>query len=164
MSWKLWAIKKSLFVYHVNTGACNNCDIEILDVLTPRYDAERFGITLVGSPRHADALLITGACTRQAEPRLKEIYRQTAKPCVALCVGTCALDQGIFADGYHIAHCVDQVIRSVDPNAIIAYVPGCPPKPEAIIAGVVKVWGKLDEIAKEQKAAKTRAIPEIAPT
>ena len=64
------ALKKSPWVYHVNTGACNNCDIEVLDLLTPRFDVERFGIVLVGSPRHADALLVTGGVTRQAAPRL----------------------------------------------------------------------------------------------
>lgn len=146
MSWKLWTLKKSLFVYHVNLGACNNCDIEIVELLTPRYDVERFGIVLVGSPRHADALLITGVCTRQVEPRMQELYRATSKPCVVLCVGSCALDQGVFEDAYHVGRKVDEVIREVDPNAIIAYVPGCPPKPEAMILGVVKVWQELESL------------------
>jgi membrane-bound hydrogenase subunit mbhJ len=154
VNWRFWTLKKSLFVYHVNAGACNNCDIEIVELLTPAYDVERFGIVLVGSPRHADVLLVTGACTRQVEPRLQELYRQTAKPCVVLCVGACALGQGIFADGYHIGRCVDEVIREVDPNAIIAYVPGCPPKCEAMISAVAKTWKKLDEIAA---AARTPA-------
>jgi len=155
VSWKLWALKKSLFVYHVNAGACNNCDIEILELLTPAYDVERFGITLVGSPRHADVLAVTGVCTRQAEPRLQEVYRATPKPCVVLCVGSCALAQGIFADAYHASRCVDEVIREVDPEAIIAYVPGCPPKPEAMILGVVKVWKKLDELAAAARPSPT---------
>jgi len=153
VSWKMWSLKRSLFVYHVNTGACNNCDIEILELLTPAYDVERFGITLVGSPRHADVLAVTGICTRQAAPRLREIYQATPQPCVVLCIGTCALGQGIFADTYHAGRCVDEVIREVDPGAIIAYVPGCPPKPEAMILGVVKVWKKLDELAAAAKPA-----------
>lgn len=156
MSWKLWSLRKSLFVYHANVGACNNCDIEIVELLTPRYDVERFGIVLVGSPRHADALLVTGVCTRQAEPRLQELYRATPKPCVVLCVGTCALGQGIFADAYHAGHPVDAAIRAVDPDALIAYVPGCPPKPEAMILGVVKVWEKLKELAGGRAAAPAR--------
>ena len=127
----------------MNTGACNNCDIEVLELLTPRFDVERFGITLVGSPRHADALLVTGICTRQARPRLQEIYRQTPKPCVVFCIGGCACSMGIFKDAYHAAGPVDKVIREVDPEAIIAYVPGCPPKPEAMILGVVKALGAL---------------------
>lgn len=163
MNWKLWALKKSLFVYHVNAGACNNCDIEIVELLTPAYDVERFGIVLVGSPRHADVLMVTGICTRQVEPRLKELYLQTAKPCVVMCVGSCALAQGVFADAYHAGHCVDEVIRSVDPNAIIAYVPGCPPKPEAMIMGVVKAWGKLEELAAAKPVPAPRPIPEVTP-
>ena len=162
VNWRLWTLKKSLFVYHVNVGACNNCDIEIVELLTPAYDVERFGIVLVGSPRHADALLVTGVCTRQAEPRLKELYRATAKPCVVVCVGSCALAQGVFADAYHVGHPVDEVIRSVDPDAIIAYVPGCPPKPEAMILAVVKTWQKLDELARAKPQPAQHPRPEVA--
>ena len=143
MSWKIWSLKKSIWVFHVNTGACNNCDIEIVNLLTPKYDVERFGIKLVGSPRHADALLVTGVVTAQAAGRLQEVYRQTSKPCVVFCVGACANHTGIFNGAYHVAGPVDKVIREVDPNAIIAYVPGCPPKPEAMISGVVKALSVL---------------------
>ena len=145
MNWKLWALTKSPWVYHVNAGACNNCDIEVLELLTPRFDVERFGITLVPSPRHADALLVSGVCTRQVAPRLAEVYRQTAKPCVVFCIGACACGRGIFHDSYHLADAgpVDEVIREEDPNAIILYVPGCPPKPEAMILGVVKALNYL---------------------
>lgn len=138
MALKMWALRKSLWVYHVNTGACNNCDIEVLELLTPRYDVERFGLLLVGSPRHADVLAVTGTCTRQAMPRLQEVYMQTPKPCVVLAVGSCAGAQGIFAEAYHMGTTVDETIRAVDPNAIIMYVPGCSPKPEAMISAVVK--------------------------
>ena len=138
MGLKMWALRKSLWVYHVNTGACNNCDIEFLELLTPRFDIERFGMLLVGSPRHADVLAVTGVCTRQAMPRLQEVYMQTAKPCVVLAVGSCANAQGIFAEAYHMGPTVDEAIKSVDPNAIIIYVPGCPPKPEAMILAAVK--------------------------
>jgi len=78
MSFK--SFKRALWVYHLNTGSCNGCDIEILAVLTPRYDAERFGIMLVGSPRHADVLLVTGPVGRQMVPRLKRIYEQVPDP------------------------------------------------------------------------------------
>lgn len=162
MNWKLWTLKKSLFVYHANVGACNNCDIEIVELLTPRYDIERFGITLVGSPRHADALLVTGICTRQAAPRLQELYRATAKPCVVVCVGTCALGQGIFADAYHAGPPVDETIRAVDPRAIIAYVPGCPPKPEAMILAVVKTWQNLEQLAGGAAEAPPAAAERVA--
>ena len=143
MALRNWALRKSLWVYHVNAGACNNCDIEILDLLTPRFDIERFGMILVGSPRHADVLAVTGVCTRQTMPRLQEVYMQTAKPCVVMCVGSCAAAQGIFAEAYHMGSTVDEAIKAVDPNAIIAYVPGCSPKPEAMISAAVKAMELL---------------------
>ena len=136
-----------MWVYHVNTGACNNCDIEVLDLLTPRFDIERFGMVLVGSPRHADVLAVTGVCTRQAQPRLQEVYMQTAKPCVVLAIGACANAQGIFAESYHMGTTVDETIKAVDPNAIIFYVPGCPPKPEAMILAAVKAMDFLKAAA-----------------
>jgi len=142
MNWIKW-LKKSPWVFHVNTGACNNCDIEIVDCLTPKHDLERFGIKLVGTPRHADALLVTGVGTRQAVPRLLEIYRQVPKPCVVFLIGACATGTGIFAGGYHVAGPVDEILKKEDPNAIIAYVPGCPPKPEAMISGIVKTLATL---------------------
>ncbi|HUW31884.1 MAG TPA: hypothetical protein VM223_09755 [Planctomycetota bacterium] len=139
----LWGLKKSPWVYHVALSPCNNCDIEILDVLTPRFDVERFGIKLVGSPRHADALLVTGSINRHVLPRFAELYRQTAKPCVVFAVGSCALSSTMFRDSYNIVGPLDKVMKEIDPNAIVAYVPGCPPKPEAIIAGVVKALKAL---------------------
>ena len=143
MNLKLRALTKSPWVFHLSTGSCNNCDIEILDLLTPRFDVERFGILLVGSVRHADALLVTGALSRKATPRVKRIYEQIPKPCVVIAVGTCSLGQGIFKGSYNMPRPVDEVIREVDPNAIIAYIPGCPPKPEAMIAGAVKALSTL---------------------
>ena len=143
MNWKMWSLKKSPWVFHVNAGACNNCDIEVVNCLTPKFDIERFGIKLVGSPRHADALLVTGCVTLQIAPRLKEIYTQTCKPCVVFALGACACGTGIFCSGYHVVGPVDKIIKEVDPNAIIAYVPGCPPKPEAMISGVVKALAAI---------------------
>ena len=143
MSWQIDALKKSPWVFHVNVGACNNCDIEIVNCLTPKFDIERLGIILVGSPRHADALLVTGVGTRQAAIRLKEVYRQTAKPCVVFLIGACPCGMGIFSKGYHVEGPVDNIIKEVDPNAIIAYVPGCPPKPEAIMSGVLKALAAI---------------------
>ena len=67
---RLWGLKKSPWVFHLAAASCNNCDIEILASLTPRFDLERFGIVLVGSPRHADALLVTGVTNRKCLPRI----------------------------------------------------------------------------------------------
>lgn len=141
--WHLNALKRSPWIYHVPTGACNNCDIELLACLTPRFDVERFGIVLVGSPRHADALVVTGVVTRQAKPRLIEVYRQTPRPCVVFAMGMCSSTGALFEESYTFAGPVDEVLREVDPDARVIYIPGCPPKPEAIISGVVKGLSSL---------------------
>ena len=143
MNIRRWALKKSPWVYHVALSPCNNCDIEILDVLTPRFDVERFGIKLVGSPRHADALLVSGSVNRHVLPRFIELYKQTAKPCVVFGIGSCALSMTMFRHSYNCVGPLDKVVREIDPNAIIAYVPGSPPKPEAIILGVIKALQAL---------------------
>lgn len=137
MSLKLKALTKSAWVFHLATGSCNNCDIEILDMLTPRFDVERFGILLVGSIRHADALLVTGAVSRKAAPRLKRLYEQIPKPCLVIAFGACACGQGIFKGSYNMPKAVDEYIP------VDVYIPGCPPKPEAMILGVVKALSKL---------------------
>ncbi len=137
MSLKLKALKKSPWVFHVNTGACNNCDIEILDCLTPRYDVERFGVVLVGSIRHADVLLISGPVTRNCLPRLKRLYEQAPKPIKVVAFGACGCNCGVFRDGYNIVGPVDKHLP------VDAYIPGCPPKPETIIAGIVKVLSQI---------------------
>ena len=137
MSIKTQALLKSLNVFHCATSPCNNCDIEILDALTPRHDLERFGITLVGSVRHADVLLVTGVPTRRNADILKNIYAQMPKPGLVIAVGTCALGLGMFKDGYNTVAPVDKIIP------VDAYVPGCPPKPEAMIMGVVKLIKSL---------------------
>jgi membrane-bound hydrogenase subunit mbhJ len=137
MSFKLKALTKSPWVYHLSTGSCNNCDIEILDCLTPRFDLERFGVQLVGSPRHADALLVTGNMTLKCIPRALEVYEQMPKPGVVIAIGTCSLGHGIFEGSYTCPKTVDEVLP------VDIYIPGCPPKPEAIMAGVVKLLNKL---------------------
>ncbi len=134
------ALLKSPWVFHLSTGSCNNCDIEILDVLTPRFDAERFGVMLVGSPRHADVLLVTGAMTRKALPRVKEVWKKMARPCAVVAMGACSMDQGIFRGAYNTPDPVDSVIP------VDVYIPGCPPKPEAMILGLVKAL----EVVKEK--------------
>jgi len=134
---RIWGLKKSPWVYHVAAASCNNCDIEILELLTPRYDVERFGVVLVGSPRHADALLVTGVLNRKSLPRVLEVYEQTPKPCLVICIGTCTCGNHLFRNSYNAVGPYDKYLP------VNAYVPGCPPKPEAMILGVVKALGKL---------------------
>ena len=137
MSLKLNALTKSLWVFHAACSPCNNCDIEILDVLTPRFDAERFGITLAGSIRHADVLLVTGVPNMKTRKTIKTLYDQAPKPCLVVAVGGCACGRIIFKDSYNSPCNLDEIIP------VNAYIPGCPPKPEAIIAGVVKLINKV---------------------
>jgi len=138
------ALKKSLWVFHFNAGSCNGCDIEIVATITPRYDPERFGVKLVGSPRHADVLLVTGPVTKQMEPRLRRVYEQMPSPKVVMAVGTCAQSGGVFFDSYNLAGPVDQIIP------VDVYVPGCAPRPEAIINGVVTAIAKLERLEEKE--------------
>ncbi len=137
MSFAVNILTKSLNVFHLAGSPCNNCDIEIIDALTPKYDLERFGIVLVGSIRHADLILLCGAFNKKAVIRAKEVYKQAPKPIVVLAVGSCACTGGIFREGYNF----DPPIGKYIP--VDAYLPGCPPKPEAMISAVVKLINKL---------------------
>jgi len=133
MGLKSFCLKKSLWVFHFGGASCNNCDIEILDCLTPRYDVERFGIKLVGSPRHADVILVNGSINNRDKIRLLEVYNQAAKPVYVVAIGACGCTGGIFAEGIPFAGPVDKIIP------VDAYIPGCPPKPEAILSGIMKL-------------------------
>ena len=134
---KLWARLNSPWAIHFNSGSCNGCDIEILATLTPHYDIERFGIKLQGSPRHADILVCTGPVTRQARDRLRRIYDQMPDPKFVIAVGSCAISGGVFDGCYNVVGHIDEVIP------VDVYVPGCPPRPQAIIHGVVTLLEKL---------------------
>ena len=132
-----WGFKNSPWVFHLGASACNNCDIEILDTLTPKFDIERFGMTLVGSPRHADILLVSGIVNRQSIERFRRVYDQVPKPKLVVAVGVCACSADMFRDSYNFVKPLDEIIP------VDVYVPGCPPKPEAIISGIIKALEKL---------------------
>jgi NADH-quinone oxidoreductase B subunit len=138
-----WARIKSPWIIHFNTGACNACDIEIVASLTPRYDLERFGVQLKGTPRHADVLVCSGPVTKQITPRLKRIYEQMPEPKFVVVVGTCACSGGVFQGCYNVESGIDEVLP------VSAYIPGCPASPKAIIDGVTKLLMSLE--AKEEK-------------
>src|SRR5512137_736728 len=107
---KTWARINSPWIVHFNSGSCNGCDIEILATLTPRYDVERFGIKLEGSPRHADVLIVTGPVTRQARERLLRTYEQMPDPKFVISVGSCSISGGVFDGCYNVGGAVDEVI------------------------------------------------------
>ncbi|HUS78769.1 MAG TPA: NADH-quinone oxidoreductase subunit B family protein [Patescibacteria group bacterium] len=133
MSIVTWARTRSPWLIHFNAGACNACDIEVVAALTPKYDIERFGALLKGTPRHADVLVVTGSVPRKTAKRLKRIYEQTPEPKFVVAIGSCAISGGVFQDCYNVMEGVDKIIP------VNAYIPGCPPKPEAILDGVVKL-------------------------
>jgi NADH-quinone oxidoreductase B subunit len=135
MSLLNWARRKSPWVVHFNTGGCNGCDIEFVAAFTPRYDLERFGIILKGSPRHADVLAVTGPVTLQVAERLHRVYQQIPNPKHVVAVGTCAISGAPFQECYNVHGGIDAIIP------VDIYVPGCPPKPEAIIDGIAKLRG-----------------------
>ncbi len=142
-----WARRKSPWIVHFNSGACNACDIETVAALTPRFDVERFGVQLKGSPRHADVLVCTGPVTMQMKDRLVRIYEQMPEPKLVVAVGSCASSGGVFQGCY----CVEGGIDSVIP--VSAYVPGCAARPEAIIDGVVKLLATLEDPKPAARAA-----------
>ncbi len=132
-----WARVKSPWILHFNSGACNACDIEVLAALCPRFDVERLGMLLKGSPRHADVLVCTGPVTRQVARRLRRIYAQIPAPRFVLAVGTCAASGGVFRGCYNVLGGVDEAIP------VDMYVPGCPPRPDAIIHGAAQLLAAL---------------------
>ena len=140
-----WCFKKSVWVYHVNAGGCNGCDIEILDALTPYYDVERFGIKLVHTPRHADALLVAGPVTRQVRERVLNVYEATPDPKLVIGVGSCAMGGGIWHNSYATLGGLGNIL------SVAIYVPGCPPRPEAILYGVAQALGLVPQQVKKQE-------------
>jgi len=143
-----WARLNSIWAVHFNSGSCNGCDIEILATLTPHYDVERFGIKLQGSPRHADVLVVTGPVTRQARERLLRTYEQMPEPKFVIAVGSCTISGGVFDGCYNVGGAVDEVIP------VDVYVPGCPPRPEAVINGFLQLLTHLKS-GSRQKVQKT---------
>ncbi len=132
-----WSRIKSPWILHLNSGACNACDIEIVAALTPRFDLERFGVLLKATPRHADVIICTGPVTRQIKDRLLRIYDQVPDPKFVVAVGACAMSGCVYRGAYNVLGGIDQAIP------VDAYVPGCPCRPDAIMDGVVKLLGKL---------------------
>jgi len=136
---------KSPWIIHVNCNSCNGCDIELIAALTPIYDLERFGIVNVGNPKHADVMIVTGSVNYRNVRVLRNLYDQMPEPKVVVALGACGATGGIFRECYNVIGGVDKVIP------VDAYVPGCPPRPEAIIDGVLAAMEKMDEKARQMK-------------
>ncbi|WP_237153110.1 NADH-quinone oxidoreductase subunit B family protein [Oryzibacter oryziterrae] len=129
---------RSPWLYRINAGSCNGCDVEMaVTALIPRYDVERLGCQYCGSPKHADIVLISGPLTVRVKDAVLRLYEEIPDPKVTVAVGVCPISGGIFRESYAVLAPIDQYIP-IDVN-----VPGCPPRPQAIIAGVAKaieIW------------------------
>ncbi|MEM0014257.1 MAG: NADH:ubiquinone oxidoreductase [Zestosphaera sp.] len=140
-------LKRSVWVFHLNTGSCNGCDIEVLDVLTPYFDVERFGIKLVGSPRHADLILLTGPVTIKTLSKVIKAIKAMPRPRLILALGSCAVGGGIWFNTYSTLGGypkLEEVLKKVGVEVDkVVYVPGCPVRPEAIIYGAAVLLGLL---------------------
>ena len=153
----LEAIKKSVWVFHLNTGSCNACDIEILDALTPYHDVERFGVKLVASPRHADVALFTGPVTRENLPKVVRALKAMPRPRIVAAIGSCAIGGGIWYDTYATIGGFPKLLEILKSMGIeidkVVYIPGCPARPEAIIYGLLVALGYTQQ--KVRKVVKT---------
>ncbi len=156
---------RSLYIFHLDTGACNGCEIELFDVLTPYYDAERLGVRLAASPRHSHAMAVTGPLTRQTYYAAKEaIKAMPPKPRIIVAIGTCACSGGIFYNGYPIYRrqesgregheyprrggifeLVQDLRDEGEYVGPVVYIPGCPPRPEEILYGVALALGLVEK-------------------
>jgi hydrogenase-4 component I len=137
-------IQRSAYVYRVDCGGCNGCEIEIFASITSLFDAERFGIKVVPSPRHADILVFTGSVTRAMRmPALRAFYG-APDPKICVSYGACGCGGGIFHDLYCVWGGSDKIVP------IDVYIPGCPPTPGATIYGFAMALGLLGQKLKEK--------------
>ncbi len=131
------ARNRSPWLLLFNCGGCNGCGIEIVAALTPVYDLERFGILHTGNPRHADILLVSGTVNHRNRRTLEQLYTQVGSPRVVVASGSCALSGGVFAGAYNVVGGADRVVP------VDVYVPGCPPRPESVIDGLLEAAARL---------------------
>jgi Ni,Fe-hydrogenase III small subunit/NAD-dependent dihydropyrimidine dehydrogenase PreA subunit len=140
---------RSLHVRQVDAGSCNGCELEIVATANPVFDLERFGIHFVASPRHADLLLVTGPVTRNMEIALRRTYEAAPEPRVVVAVGACGCSGGIFGEGTYAAIGGVDRILPVD-----VYIPGCPPRPQGILNGLLVAMGVREARLKPEGPAR----------
>jgi formate hydrogenlyase subunit 7 len=138
-------IKRSVYVYRVDCGGCNGCEIEIFSAITPVFDAERFGIKVVSSPRHADVLLVTGPMTRAMRQPAIRAYQAAPDPKIVIAYGACGCSGGIFHDCYGVWGGAESTFP------VDVYIPGCPPTPAATLYGFAMALDLLDQKMRGQQ-------------
>jgi Ni,Fe-hydrogenase III small subunit len=125
--------KQSLTIREVDTGSCNACEMEMNALANPVYDVERFGVHIAASPRHADALVVTGPVTVNMERALKDAYKQTPDPKIVIALGDCAINCGVFKGSYAVTGPVERHIP------VDVRIPGCPPRPAEILQALLEL-------------------------
>ena len=124
-------------IYHANTGACNGCDIEIIASTIPPFNISRFGCRFVERPEDAKILTVTGPVTMKIADDLRRVYEQIQEPKLVVVVGTCATSKAAYDGSYSCVGPIDQLFP------VDIYVEGCPPRPQAIVQGVLMALHKL---------------------
>jgi Ni,Fe-hydrogenase III small subunit/formate hydrogenlyase subunit 6/NADH:ubiquinone oxidoreductase subunit I len=142
---------RSLHVRHLDAGSCNGCDWEIAALLNPYHDIQRLGVDFVASPRHADLLLVTGVMTANLEEAARRTYEAMPEPRLVVAVGACAISGGVFAGSPQTRSGVAGAFP------VDVFVPGCPPRPEAIIEGL------LMAVALRRPPRTAEVLPEPEP-
>lgn len=132
---------RSLAIREVDAGSCDGCEVEVNALTNAVHDIERFGLHIVASPRHADMLLVTGPVTRNMEHALRQTYDATPAPKMVVAMGACAVSGGLFAGSYAVLGGVGKVLP------VDVYIPGCPPRPQAIIQGIMLALEKWERKA-----------------
>jgi Ni,Fe-hydrogenase III small subunit len=133
---KASVFRRSLTIREVDTGSCNGCEMEMNALMNPVYDAERFGIRVAASPRHADGLVVTGPVTVNMEKALKDVYKATPDPKMVIALGDCACDCGMFKGSYAVTGPVERHIP------VDVRIPGCPPCPVEILDVLLAVMNR----------------------
>ena len=132
---KALPFRQSLTIREVDTGSCNACEMEMNALTNPIYDIERFGVHIAASPRHADALVVTGPVTVNMEKALKDVHKQTPDPKIVIALGDCAIHCGVFKGSYAVTGPVDRHIP------VDVRIPGCPPRPAEILKVLADLRG-----------------------
>jgi NADH-quinone oxidoreductase subunit B len=149
-----WARKYSLFQYPFVTACCG---MEFMATAGPKYDIARFGAEAPRfSPRQSDLLWVVGTISQRQAPALKRIYEQMLEPKWVMSFGTCASCGG-FYDNYATLPGIDKVIP------VDVYIPGCPPRPEAVLDGLMLLMDKIGRGDKTPAVLKNTALPEGVP-
>ena len=132
----LGELRRSLHLFMVDVGSCNACNLEVLALANPFYDAQRLGIFFTNSPRHADVLLVVGVPTEEMVLPLKLAYDALPSPKAVLAVGACPISGGVFAGGPGLAGVLENILP------VDVFIPGCPPTPVSILDGLLKLTGR----------------------